>query len=601
MLKTVSVVLVVISLQGLWPSTKKVEGKINKVVLYRDQAQVTRVTKVNLKKGFHEIVFKNLPAKFINGSLYAQSQNASIRSVLIKKRELENDATKEVRSSKIKIEKYQDEVSQVNAEEKSLTSKKEFLKKMENFIMPTAKLELLKGTVNLEAIQKLTEYKYKQTLLVEKGLIKLNAKKRTLARKISFEKRKLNQLNRSGKIIRDAIVYLEKSSNGSSKISLNYMVNNASWKPVYNFRANSKHKKVEIEFNADIYQNTGERWNKISLVLSNASPAISALGPGISPFWLTLTRNRNRISASGITSQTKSINQKFRNAYKKKMGSFSAQDSISSNWEMNEVINQFQNLELMANKDNLKIISNNSTSVAATPNAKFSLKGKIDILNRNTSQLARVRKVYMKSKFYRVATPILSTYVFREAEMENNKLEILLAGQVHAYLNNNFVGKAQLGDVVRGQKFIMGFGVDSQIRTKRVLTKKSTKVLGGNKEMKFNYQLKFENFSKNKIALRVFDRVPVYQKENQVRFRLNLKGYPLSTDKVYLENERNKGILRWDISLKGKSRNIKSHKIKYGYSLEFDKNLHVGSPTVKLKRKFRDEFEQMQKTRMHYR
>jgi hypothetical protein len=55
------------------------EGKIQDVILYRNQALVTRVVEVDLKEGSHEIIITKLPSEIIQNSLYAESTGHRIK------------------------------------------------------------------------------------------------------------------------------------------------------------------------------------------------------------------------------------------------------------------------------------------------------------------------------------------------------------------------------------------------------------------------------------------------------------------------------------------------------------------------------------------
>ena len=74
----------------------------------------------------------------------------------------------------------------------------------------------------------------------------------------------------------------------AGKVRLNYLVNNCGWSPAYTMRSADDRKKVRVEYNALIHQLSGEDWSNVSLTLSTASPALSAAGPGLAPFHVTL-------------------------------------------------------------------------------------------------------------------------------------------------------------------------------------------------------------------------------------------------------------------------------------------------------------------------
>ncbi|MBL0262687.1 MAG: DUF4139 domain-containing protein [Leptospiraceae bacterium] len=191
--------------------------------------------------------------------------------------------------------------------------------------------------------------------------------------------------------------------------------------------------------------------------------------------------------------------------------------------------------------------------------------------------------------------PLLTTYVFREAEIENDGFENLLEGQVSVYLDEKFVGHGEISNVAKGQSFVMGFGVDTQIRARRELYEKKEKILGGNKELSFKVRVILENFSKKPTDLRVLDRIPVEDEKENVRITLDLKNNTLSADELYQQYERTKGILRWDLALQPESAASKSKTLDYSYKLEFDKNLQVSLPSPAKADQMRTEFDEIQK------
>ena len=86
----------------------------------------------------------------------------------------------------------------------------------------------------------------------------------------------------------ETIAFVGPSGSGKTEIRLYYLVQNAGWSPIYNFYSKLGGKTVRVEFNARVQQVTGENWDNVNLTLSNATPALSALAPGLSPFRMKL-------------------------------------------------------------------------------------------------------------------------------------------------------------------------------------------------------------------------------------------------------------------------------------------------------------------------
>ncbi len=189
--------------------------------------------------------------------------------------------------------------------------------------------------------------------------------------------------------------------------------------------------------------------------------------------------------------------------------------------------------------------------------------------------MVRVFQTTFKSAFYCVAAPVLTSQVYREAELLNTSDEDLLAGPITVYLEGRFMGRAEIMTVARGQTFVVGFGADPQLRARRELADRAENLQGGNRELAFKYRLVVENFKGEAVPVRVFDRLPYSDRPNDVRVQLGDPKDPLSTDKVYLRTERPKGLLRWDITVDGNATADKARIVDYGFTVDFDRNLAI--------------------------
>ncbi|MCB1142823.1 MAG: mucoidy inhibitor MuiA family protein [Leptospiraceae bacterium] len=587
-----------IFLNSLSADVQGVEGKIKEVILYRNQAMIVREIKSNLKKGSNEVVVTNLPSGIIQNSLFAESKSGEVRATRIKTQELDEDPQSGIRELDEKLEQVGIEISRLNKLLVINGSKMSYLQKQEEFVTTTEKLELSRGVLNAGTLKEITLFNFEQKkeLALEEHNLTQEIKK--LQNEKNVLQRKRNQLIQTSKRSYDASIFLEKEEDGESVIRLYYLVNNAGWTPTYNFYAKSGEKTIRIEFNARIQQLSGENWENVALTLSNATPAVSAVSPVLSPFRITLSDG-----GVGLTNQddfrvsSKQIAQKRSHAYKKQMGSKSREESDESNWEMNIAANDYQNLELIAKDEDLNLLKTEGQQENSSPGANFPLSGTVSLPSKNDQQLIKVEKLEVPAEFYLVSTPLLTNYVFREAEIQNNALENFLEGSVSCYLDNRFVGKGEIPNVSRGQTFLMGFGIDSKIRTKRVLYDKNEKFLGGNKEISFAVRILLENFSDKEITVRVLDRIPVEDEKEKFRLTLDLNGNQISKDELYNQYERPKGILRWDVNLLPETSSSKSKVLEYNYKLEFDKNLSITLPGANKTEQMKNEFKEIQKMR----
>jgi uncharacterized protein (TIGR02231 family) len=209
--------------------------------------------------------------------------------------------------------------------------------------------------------------------------------------------------------------------------------------------------------------------------------------------------------------------------------------------------------------------------------------------------MVRIMQTDLASQFYHVAVPVLTSYVYREAELMNASDEDLLAGPMTAYLDGRFVGKGEIPTVARGQKFVVGFGADPQLRTHRELVKKDDAVQGGNRETRFEYRLVVENFGSQPAPVRVVDRLPHSERGADIRITLGEVSDPTSEDKLYQREERPMGLLRWDVEAPAGAAGETARLITYKYTVEYDRKFVVSLPSSK--QTLQEEFERLQRER----
>lgn len=203
--------------------------------------------------------------------------------------------------------------------------------------------------------------------------------------------------------------------------------------------------------------------------------------------------------------------------------------------------------------------------------------------SRSDTQLIQITAQPLKAVFYKVASPVLSAYVYDEALVTNDGANVLLAGPVSTYADGQFVGQGAVPSVTIGETFTIGLGIDSSLRAKRELVEKIETTQGGNRVVDFTYRLSIENFGDRATLVRLLDRLPT-AKESEVRITLQpleKEGRELSADADYLQNDRKRGILRWDFETPPHAVGNKATALEYSFRMEYDRQLSIGTPAVK--------------------
>jgi len=595
------VVLAAALAQGAAPPAEApaLKGKVETVTLYRGQALVTRAVPVAGAAGRLELVVAELPSQVQPDSLFAEGSNGvEVRAVRFRQRAVGEEPREEVRKIDQEVELVQDKVAANKKRQDLLTQRLAYLAKLDEFTAVTAKADLARGVLNYEALEKTSQFSFKQRDDIVTESLKLDGEARELAKQLSLLQRRRGELTAGAtRTLSEAIVFLEKRGPEAGSIKLSYVVAEAGWAPAYNFRSTKDGKTVRVEYNALVHQMSGEDWNGVTLTLSTASPAIAAQGPGLAPFRVALGQLQEPQARGDVGGKFRAAQLKRSEAGQKQGAASNLRDNRAFNWDMNAAANDVQWAEVAAGKDVLDLLRG-EPAVAEGPSISYPLQGTVSLASRSDQQMLRIADMELPSRFYHMATPVLASYVYREAELTNNGAEALLGGPVSVYLDGRFVGRGELPTVANGETFVMGFGADPQLRARRELVDKSEAFQGANREISIKYRLVLENYKDTAVKVRLLDRVPHPENKMDIRVTLGEMVEKLSADPLYIRLEQPKGILRWDVDVPASAAGEKAKTVDYSYKMEFPRTLDISTPAPAKAMELQKEFDQMQERRM---
>lgn len=579
------------------PSIPRVTGKITRVALYQGNALITReVTVPAGKAGPMELTVSELPTATDPSSVYADTADGiDIRSVACRKRALkeEEKTDDEVDALDKAIDELQRSITTNRNEIALRRIRQEYLRGLERFVAPAATQEMTHGVLQADELEKVTKMHFDQYETASQEVMQLDFENDEIEDKLADLIADRAKLAAGPPVSYDAVVFLDRKEDGESTFQLNYLVRDCGWSPVYNMRGDSAAGRAALQFNALIHQVSGENWNDAELVLSTASPTVSAYNPRLSPLYVQITDpgqtnqpNRAQQQLENRDRYGKAVAQK-KEAIKGQYRGKSTAESASANFTANESAASVQLIELSEQLGELRQLSERLPDEDLS--IQYRLPKPISLVSRRDPQMVPVLAHEGPANFYHVATPILTASVFREAELANDTGRDLLGGQVNVYLDGQFTGRTDIPTIARGRRFTLGFGVDGQLRARRVLADRTETVQGGNKQVTIESQVILDNYKDQPVTVRVRERTPHTEDTSSLRLALGTMSHDLSKDSDYLRFERPKGILLWDIPVKPGSGD-QSTNLNYAYSLEFDKNLTLREIGSAQKTRARDEF-----------
>ena len=203
----------------------------------------------------------------------------------------------------------------------------------------------------------------------------------------------------------------------------------------------------------------------------------------------------------------------------------------------------------------------------------YQVASRTSLPSRADRQFIQIASLPMKGEFYKVATPVLTSFVYDEASVVNESRMLLLAGPVTTYVGGEFVGQSALPTVAAGEHFTIGFGIDASLRASRELVDKKESTQGGNRIVDFTYHIAVENFGDQPQTVRVLDRIPLARgTELKVTLTPTAEGRPSVTQS---EADRKEGLVRAELACKAGSVGDAAASLQYQFRIEYDKQMTI--------------------------
>lgn len=580
----------------------KLSYDIREVTLYQGTALVTREVRVPAGQGgSFEVVVSGLPTATDPESVFAdEGKGLEVRSVTCRMRSSEETKRVESEVAKLdaRIKLLQRKISTAGNEIALRRIRQDFLRNLGDFVAPAARQEMAHGVVQAEELEKVTKMHFEEYETASTEIMKYDAEIDDDREELSILSSERQKLASGPTQIYDAVVFVEKEAGQEAVFDLNYLVKDCGWSPVYNVRGATGGKAVKVEFNALIHQVSGESWDEAGLVLSTASPTVNAKNPELTPLYVQVRQMGvlpDQPSAEENYSQAERYNVAVKGkqeANRKVLAGKSVEDFAMANFAANEMAASEQLVEVSMQSGQFRQLSLNKEEEDLA--IQYSLAKPVTLVSRREAQMVPVLAADCPVEFYHVATPVLTSAVFREAEMVNTSGRDLLGGTVNVYLDQEFIGRTEMPSIARGRSYTLGFGVDGQLRARRSLVDRTETVQGGNRLVEIQVEVVLDNFKDQPVAVRLRERTPFMDDAASLRILLEETSTPLSKDRDYDRFERPKGVLRWDLNL-APGAGEKATALTYSYRLEFDKSVTLEELSGEKKSVLRSEF--MEKSR----
>ena len=444
-----AVVVIALAPTAAFADAQTVSGAISKVTVYRGQAMVTRTLDVDLPAGTSELIVTGLPAKIVPESLYAQtSGNIKVLSVRYREKAVKEDTREEVKKLDAQIEEVNYKLKCADRDYRYFGHYGKMFEGLKDFTITAAKSDLDRGLLTFEPIEKLSALIEEKSLEYHEHTTKLEDEIAQLKKELELLDRKRKELDAGrSRTEREAVVFVNNQNKKKAAIELSYLVDGANWTPQYNLRANPKKSNVLIEYNAVVNQTSGEDWSGVALSLSTAEPTMVSAPPVLDPMLVSLSAPQPTQQAEQqVFVQLDNVRRQLQ------LRRDNIKKGIGANIDLNELAISNQGFFLQATGQQVKEFQEQLAVVARKEGVSvtYNLPGKLSLPSRSDQQLVTIASVMTKADFTLIATPLLTDYVYLQAELLNDSETILLPGQASVFRDGEFVGRSELPLVTIG-------------------------------------------------------------------------------------------------------------------------------------------------------
>ncbi len=278
-------------------------SKINKVTVFFSGAQTSRQVEFKANKGTQLLLIDGLPLEVEKQSLrVGEIKDAKTISVKLEKGSSKNPKYKNQKKQLL------DQKKEIERKIKYTQTEKGVYDSEEVFIIKNRELAGNSGVTIAQISEGAAYYRSKLTEIRTKKLeldFELEGFKEQLI-ELDKQMQKLTT-SRTKESTHLYVLIDSKTTHPQTTFEISYYLKTAAWEPEYDFRVDQTGQPLVIDYNASIYQTTGEDWKKVKLTLSTSNPSLSSAKPVLNDWYIDKRKRREKPT---ITSKEKNATLK---------------------------------------------------------------------------------------------------------------------------------------------------------------------------------------------------------------------------------------------------------------------------------------------------
>lgn len=514
---------------------QRTPSTIANVTVFLNQAQVTRLAKVNLQAGITNLVFDNV-SPFINlNSIQVKTEgNITLLSVSQRNNFLASNNKPDF------IVALEDTLNATKQQVALLHIKKEALQLEKEVIIANKSIGGENTGVKIEDLEDALVLFRKRYQEIGEEVLKLdNAEKKLVLIEQKLQAQLDQYTNGQNNAVEIVVTVKTLQAVANSKIEWSYLVGNTSWTPFYDIRVKDTKSPLQLVSKAYITQATGEDWKNVILKLSTTNPNEGGTKPELNTNYLNFTSYAVGSGAGNAP------NPNIRGA--RADGTAYYIEGVRTEGKQ------------------LNYSTGIATSQQAAVNIEFNVTSAYTIPSDNNPHQVDLTITNLPAEYAYGSVPKLDKDAFVTAKVSGNDLVNQVSGEASVYFDGTFTGKTFINGTT-GDSILLSLGRDKRIQIQRTLLKdfSSKSFAGGNRKELNTWEISVRNTRKEPITLVIEDQIPV-SSDKDIEVKLLQQGGA--------EFDETTGKLTWKITLEAE----KSLSIKFSFEVKYPKEKMIGT------------------------
>lgn len=543
------------SLIGKAGEEEIIKSTISNVTVYSQGAQIFRKANYSVKTGITKIIVDGVCNGIDANSLQVKATGSIV--ILDSKYSLYYPSPKEVNLEglplKVRqdIDKLEDSLTNLNFDLQSIQDEIDVLNATKSILSNNGAIKgqgKVNDSINLlkQAIEfyqvKMTEINVKLHVLnrkkTEKNSVKAQMNER-LSQLKNFQNK--NQLNpkSTGPIPRITIT-VQASTPVAGKLDLSYLVSKAGWVPLYDLRSEIATSQVNLNYKANVFQNTGIDWENVRLTISTNNPYQNKTMPTIHPWYIDYQTYRAQKSAAPATINNMQTGVMYDQA--KSRGYESAEEKDEQAFTSNQFV----------------------TVIDQLISAEFQIDLPYTIESNNEQHMVLIKNIDLKANYKYYTVPKMDRSAYLVAQISKLDELQLVPAKANIFFDGSYIGETYLDPSSLDDTLNLSLGKDPNIIVKRTLLKQECKekIVGNTVEKTFAYLIEVKSLKSTTVDIVIQDQMPITQNGDIIIEMID-------NDKATYNPIT--GLLEWSSKLKSKE----NRQIKLVYKVKYNKDQYI--------------------------